>query len=342
MKKVLSLLFFAFYSCYIVIAENNIKIAVYYFDGWAGINQNTTDKVSFPSHLNNKLKNEYGGRMPLWGWRDDTIEIMEKQINLASENGIDYFVFCWYWKEDLGPMDIFSIESQSLHTSIELFRKAKNKGKMKYFFLVANHKGHRIIGEDNWCSLFEYLNNKYFQDKEYLKIEGKPVVSIFLGNYILQYLPSIRERIMQKTGNNLFVISCNCTSNNFNLNTWYNNTFENLEYNCHKSFSSLSHRTESIWYNQPTTINVAPMCMSGWDKRPWFEQENFIYYSRPTGYEFYTHLLNAKEFISVRKEKYPIIFIYAWNEYGEGGYLTPTINDQNGILLKQIKKIKYE
>ena len=32
--------------------------------------------------------------------------------------------------------------------------------------------------------------------------------------------------------------------------------------------------------------------------------------------------------------------IYAWNEYGEGGYIAPTKEDRRGRYLKQVKKAK--
>ena len=39
-------------------------------------------------------------REPVWGWRDDRLEIMERQIDLAADNGIAFFAFCWYWATD--------------------------------------------------------------------------------------------------------------------------------------------------------------------------------------------------------------------------------------------------
>lgn len=34
-----------------------------------------------------------------------------------------------------------------------------------------------------------------------------------------------------------------------------------------------------------------------------------------------------------------IMLIYAWNEYGEGGYIAPTKGDRDGNYLKVIKSI---
>lgn len=49
-----------------------------------------------------RMIEDFPGREPVWGWRHDTQEIMERQIDLAADNGIDFFLFCWYWRDDKG------------------------------------------------------------------------------------------------------------------------------------------------------------------------------------------------------------------------------------------------
>ena len=65
-----------------------MKVGAYYFDGWSS---------NESPHISKRLINEFSERMPLWGWADDTVEIMEKQINLASENNISFFFFNFYY-----------------------------------------------------------------------------------------------------------------------------------------------------------------------------------------------------------------------------------------------------
>ena len=44
-----------------------------------------------------------------------------------------------------------------------------------------------------------------------------------------------------------------------------------------------------------------------------------------------------------RSCKPKMILIYAWNEYGEGGYIAPTVGDPKGKYLKMIKEvIRYD
>ena len=66
-----------------------VKIGAYYFDGW-----NPKD-----SHVTERLRTEFANREPIWGWQDDTREIMEQQIDFAANAGLSFWSFCWYWPE---------------------------------------------------------------------------------------------------------------------------------------------------------------------------------------------------------------------------------------------------
>jgi hypothetical protein len=49
--------------------------------------------------MSERLLNEFPDREPVWGWVNDSVENMELQIKLASEGGVDFFSFCWYYPE---------------------------------------------------------------------------------------------------------------------------------------------------------------------------------------------------------------------------------------------------
>jgi len=39
---------------------------------------------------------KFSDREPIWGWRDDSLKIVERQIDLAAHHGIAFFAFCWH------------------------------------------------------------------------------------------------------------------------------------------------------------------------------------------------------------------------------------------------------
>src|SRR5690554_4729107 len=73
--------------------RDDIKIGAYFFDGWSGKNRHANDPnepwaENAPSHLTRRMIEEFSHREPLWGWRSDSQDIVEMQINLAADHGI--------------------------------------------------------------------------------------------------------------------------------------------------------------------------------------------------------------------------------------------------------------
>lgn len=319
--------------------KDAIMVGAYYFDGWAG-HRNDTAKwaVDAPTHLSYKLKTEYADRMPLWGWRDDNLEIMEQQIDLAAKNGIDFFVFCWYWSKDQGDMDGKRIKENVLHTSLELFMKARNKNKMKFALLIANHQGAQIEGESNWLKAMSFMTDNYFKDSQYFKIENKPVVAFFNAKAASPFVDKMDSLLVNKDFAGLFSISCNDKNKKYSINSWYNIREKEPGYAIEKNYDILVKNAEVAWYAYPEDYHIAPLVMVGWDQRPWDTREKTLYYVNRTPEIFKQHFENAVKFVSKKKSGPKIILIYAWNEYGEGGYLVPTVGDKKGKYLRMIKK----
>ena len=89
-----------------------------------------------PTHYTRRLATEFADREPLWGWRDDTPEIMRRQIDLAADHGVAFFSFCWYWHDNKGPINIKAIEDDPKHVPMRLFMDAKNNQRMEFCLLV--------------------------------------------------------------------------------------------------------------------------------------------------------------------------------------------------------------
>ena len=47
----------------------------------------------------NCCKRSIADRKPVWGWKDDTVEIMQKQIDYCADHGIAFWAFDWYYPE---------------------------------------------------------------------------------------------------------------------------------------------------------------------------------------------------------------------------------------------------
>jgi hypothetical protein len=80
-------------------AKPRMKMGAYYFAGWSGKCPYDDGSASnawakgMPTHYTKKLATESPGAPTVWGWRDDTPALMERQIDLAADHGVAYFSF---------------------------------------------------------------------------------------------------------------------------------------------------------------------------------------------------------------------------------------------------------
>lgn len=83
-----------------------------------------------------------------------------------------------------------------------------------------------------------------------------------------------------------------------------------------------------------TNIPYYPLCMSGWDRRPWIapasryptvdtstSRADALCGGDPV--KFAAHLTQAKKWLDAYPTTSDIAMIYAWNEFGEGGFISP-------------------
>jgi hypothetical protein len=109
-----------------------VVAGAYYFDGWTGESY----------HLTPRLREEFANREPVWGWRDDSLPVVEEQIACAADHGLAFFAFDWYWPE--GPN-----KQSPLNTGLQLYLQATNRDRLQFCLMVANHGGYQI-GPADW------------------------------------------------------------------------------------------------------------------------------------------------------------------------------------------------
>jgi hypothetical protein len=134
----------------------------------------------FPGH--------YQPKVPLWGYEmDDDPKVMEKWIDVATDHGVNVFIFDWYWF-DGGPF----LES-SLNNG---FLQAKNNEKIQFYLMWANHDVKKnywnhyrydsdsllwtgSVDQENFRIIVDRVIRQYFSEPNYFRIDGSPVFSIF-------------------------------------------------------------------------------------------------------------------------------------------------------------------
>jgi hypothetical protein len=200
--------------------QKNYQVAVYYFPdyhvdpineqwhgkGWTEWELVKAAKPRFAGHLQPKI--------PLWGYFDESDPLWaEKEIDIAADNGVNVFIYDWYWYESTGPYLRGGLENG--------FLKASNNQRMKFALMWANHDWTNIhptpytntpekltdgrVNAQTWDSITDYIIIHYFSQPNYWKINGAPYFSIFSTTRFIEGFGSLEkaaealERFVAKT-----------------------------------------------------------------------------------------------------------------------------------------------
>lgn len=126
-------------------------------------------------------------KVPAWGYTDekDPAE-MARKIDAAADNGVDVFIFDWYYYDD-GPFLNRALD--------EGFLKAPNTEKLKFALMWANHdwldihpytKGDEQkilypgrVTPETFDKIGDLIIKEYFTKPNYWTVDGKPYFSVY-------------------------------------------------------------------------------------------------------------------------------------------------------------------
>jgi len=116
-------------------------------------------------------------------------------------------------------------------------------------------------------------------------------------------------------------------STNYNIRS---GTFNGTSRFAH-SFSEMKEAAEKSWVSNDTIARANgkkswPCLMSGWDKRPWggTVEDLLADNCQPDISQLREHCVRARGFANTPTAD-NTVFVYAWNEFGEGGWVQPTV-----------------
>jgi len=317
---------------------------------------------------NPRFDGHYQPRQPLWGYEmDNDPQVMEKWIDVATDHGVNIFVFDWYWY-DGGPF----LES-ALNDG---FLKAKNNSKMQFYIMWANHDvkhnywnvhkykddtsilWNAVVNWDNYKIIVERVIKQYFSQPNYFKIDGCPVFSVFSVDKLLESfggdvnearkaLDYFREEVKkagfpdlhiqwnQGGGSVMSKESATNFSNRvnemgFNSVAMYNMGGLAEDYLVYGA-NSVKIRTQM---DSILNIPLFPCVSIGWDDTPRFpaKGKNDVVHYHNTPESFAALLSKAKKYVDSHPEQSKLITINAWNEWVEGSYLLPDMLNGYGYL----------
>ena len=317
---------------------------------------------------NPRFDGHYQPRQPLWGYElDNDPEVVEKWIDVATDHGVNVFVYDWYWYDE-GPF----LES-ALNDG---FLKARNNEKMQFYIMWANHdvkynywNVHRYkdntdilwnakVDRKNYEIIVDRVINSYFKRPNYFKINGEPVFSIFSVGKLLESfdnnieetrkaLDYFREEV-KKAGFPGLHIQWNQGGGSVmseEAAAKFAGTVEALGFNSVAMYNMGGTNEDYIVYGTNSvrireqmdsllSIPVFPCVSIGWDDTPRFPSKgkhDVVHYHN-TPESFAALLSRAKKYADRHPEHPRLITINAWNEWVEGSYLLPDMLNGFGYL----------
>ena len=160
-----------------VAAETDYLIGAQYFPGW---------RAGEPISTGWSPIEPYPERKPALGWYDeDNPEVTDWEIKYALEHGINFFLICWYRGQGNAGKPVEHIMGHSMDNFLN---KAKFRDDFKVCLSWENYSVDGVSDENDLLNnLLPYWIENYFKKPGYLKVDNKPVVSIYaLDKFVAQ------------------------------------------------------------------------------------------------------------------------------------------------------------
>jgi len=258
-----------------LVQQKSPVIGAYYFEGWAGStlyfpNSKEPWVQNAPTHLSKRLVEEFPQRQPVWGWRDDSPAIMERQISLAADNGLSFFAFDWYRRGKFSVKESSKIIDDPLNSGLKLFLTAPNNTKLKFCLLVANHGEMEIKNIEQWKQVVD-IWLPYLKHPQYLRVDGKPLLIILVPSSNHKEGLALLQKEAVKAGLPGVAVAAvggGSPDIGYSYKTHYNILPKNRFNPEAHSYADMIAAGRSAWSGS-TKQPYIPVVTSGWDKRPW-------------------------------------------------------------------------
>lgn len=316
------------------------KVGAWYFGGWSF----PADANGYTFHISPSLVGD-NARKPVWGWREDTAAIMQRQVDYAADAGLEWWGFCWYENTLVADPQM-----EYLNTALDLFLEAPNKDRLE-FCLLSCHPVSPASWE-TWCRKAIAL----MKEPNYLKVDGRPVIVFFnsdeaiasmggatgMAKALAQYRtaavaagvkePLIGAAVQAKPANSVY------RQSGFEFLTTYNNSNFGRRKAGANDYSELMEGDRTAWSISATTdLPFMPAMTAGYDMRPWATDHPTLpasdfWYTGVTARLLGSHLSEMIQWTEKHTSEVlggNLAVIYAWNEYGEGAWLTPSVGEAN-------------
>lgn len=283
------------------------------------------------------------------------------QAELARQYGIEGFCYWHYW---------FGNGKRLLERP---FNEVLKSGTPDFPFCLAwaNHswwkktwdkdkKNDKLLIEQKYPGIEDYENHFYellpaFRDHRYVKVDGKPLFSIFAPldfDDVSIFINVWRKLALENGLNGIYFVGqgaikykAEILSKGFDaindasmldihaLQSVFKRSLLQLKVKLLKLPRIYRYSDAMKYFTHPddAELNILPTIVPNWDHTPRSGAKGIIF-SHSTPSLFKKHVKEVFSYIKGKPEEYRIVFIKSWNEWGEGNYLEPDLKYGLGYL----------
>ena len=299
---------------------DEVNVGAIYFSGSHGTNRNEIEGLLAKDSLKYIWPYFTIVRSPdTIDIHEDDQRIMDQEIDLAADAGIDYFAF--HGGDQTYGFRLYMNSTKKNRLKFALMGSAENIGSPTMIAYFQDPQYYRVPPLNQPLFIDRATPSDlsvYAQNVEQARLTAKQSIGVkpFIATQLMS--PNFGSRL-SLDARSFYFISNGCTSTG-------------------QPYSSLANGAVSAWDSALHTSDVIPTAMIGLDPRP--KIANYLLHdwgSSPpwcengTPSEIANHV-KAAYIWAKRNSSSKTILLYAWNEYAEGGWLVPTIEGGNSRL----------
>lgn len=295
-----------------------------------------------------------------WEWRGDNQEVMDQEIGYARDAGISYFIFNYYNDYAIdGTVSPDSVGRKSLNN----YLKSRRNKEVAFSLLIS---GNGFGPWTRWTQTRQTFIDLISRPQYQRLGNGRPVVYLAIDTWFnslfanepgkgLGALSEIKAGVKAKIGVEPYFVLMNFDPVKaaslvplFSLDaaTAYSNPLANNG----TQFGYPYCVALNAWFRDAEKskgLQVVPIINAGWDPRPVAARDPYVtrsatpdFCTNPTPLQIANNLKSGIDWVNANPASAAprTVIVYAWNEFTEGGWLTPTLSEGNQRL-KAIKNM---
>lgn len=328
-------------------------VGVSYFAGWW---PEAPNKWQTPG-TGVDWRERFPARRPLLGEYNDQ-KTIDAEILAAADHGVDFFAILWY------PPSTRSKESPMLARGLSGFLASPNAGRLRFFIEFCNHPPFTTATEEEWENCIRAWMPA-LRHASYLRVGGRLVFKVHSAGQFwadtgekLDVAQARLGRLRQAArdaGLGEMVIGAGGVGP-LAPGSWPVKLFEfSGDYmdvpplpvtEADRPFAELADFLHNLRVDRSrNAVPYLPVLAAGWNPRPWRDpRPSFAFPTRQQWTDDLRRIrddLRATPSLGIPRADGAVekaFMIYAWNEFGEGGYIAPTHGDQR-MKLEAIREV---